>query len=127
MFALFAVVGMTQAQGKAEIKFDELVHDFGVVSDTVRELHHTFTFTNVGEGPLVIHQIFAHCGCTVTDYTEEPVLPGKTGTVNVTYNRYNMPAGHFRKGFTLRTNAKTEMLKLYIEGDAEEVKTEKNK
>ena len=118
---------MMQAQGKAEIKFDELVYDFGTVSDSQKVLYHTFTFTNVGEGPLVIHQVFAHCGCTVTEYTQEPVLPGKTGTIKVTYNRANMPTGHFRRGFTLRTNAKTEMLRLYIEGDVEEEAEETTK
>ena len=120
LFALFFGIGIVWAQGKAEIKFNEMVHDFGQLSDSVKVLHHTFTFTNVGEGPLVIHQVFAHCGCTVTEYTQEPVLPGKTGTIEVTYDRNNMPTGYFRKGLTIRTNARTEMLRLYIEGDVED-------
>lgn len=76
-----------------------------------------FTFTNIGDAPLVIHQAVASCGCTVPDYTKEPILPGKTGTIKVTYNGTGKYPGHFKKSITLRTNAKTEMLRLYIEGN----------
>lgn len=64
-----------------------------------------------------IHQAVASCGCTVPDYTKEPILPGKTGTIKVTYNGTGKYPGHFKKSITLRTNAKTEMLRLYIEGN----------
>ena len=77
----------------------------------------TFTFTNVGDTPLVIHQAIASCGCTVPTYTQEPVLPGKTGTIKVTYNGTGRLPGHFKKSISLRTNAKTEMMRLFIEGD----------
>ena len=76
-----------------------------------------FTFTNIGDAPLVIHQAVASCGCTVPDYTKEPILPGKTGTIKVTYNGTGKYPGHFKKSITLRTNAKTEMMRLYIEGN----------
>ena len=39
------------------------------------------------------------------------------GTIKVTYNGTGKYPGHFKKSITLRTNAKTEMLRLYIEGD----------
>ena len=94
MMLLLLGIGYTFAQNKAEIKFDK-------------------------KGPLVIHQAIASCGCTVPKYTQEPVLPGKTGTVTVTYNGTGRYPGHFRKSITLRTNAETEMIRLYIEGDME--------
>ena len=77
----------------------------------------TFTFTNIGDAPLVIHQAVASCGCTVPEYTKEPIMPGKKGTIKVTYNGTGKYPGHFKKSITLRTNAKTEMVRLYIEGD----------
>lgn len=77
----------------------------------------TFTFTNVGDAPLVIHQAVASCGCTVPEYTQEPVMPGKTGTIKITYNGTGKYPGHFKKSITLRTNAKTEMMRLFVEGD----------
>ena len=102
-------VAYTFAQGTADIKFDKTTHNFGTFSENDPVVTCTFTFTNVGDGPLVIHQAVASCGCTVPEYTQEPVLPGKTGTIKY--------PGHFRKSITLRTNAKNEIMRLYIEGD----------
>lgn len=105
------------AQGNADIKFDKTTYDFGQFSDKDPIVSHTFTFTNVGDAPLVIHQATASCGCTVPEYTQEPIMPGKKGTVKVTYNGTGRLPGHFRKSITLRTNAKNEMMRIYIEGE----------
>jgi hypothetical protein len=77
----------------------------------------TFTFTNTGDKPLVINQAVASCGCTVPTYTKTPVQPGESGTINVTYNGTGKFPGHFRKTITIRSNAKTEMVRLTIEGN----------
>lgn len=114
---LMVSISYASAQGKADIKFDKTTHDFGTFSENSPVVTHTFTFTNVGDAPLVIHQAVASCGCTVPEYTQEPVLPGKKGTVKVTYNGTGRYPGHFKKSITLRTNAKTEMLRLFIEGN----------
>ena len=81
MMLLLLGIGYTFAQNKAEIKFDKTTHNFGTFSEEDAVVTCTFTFTNVGKGPLVIHQAIASCGCTVPKYTQEPILPGKTGTV----------------------------------------------
>jgi hypothetical protein len=57
----------------------------------------------------------------VPEYTKEPVPAGKTGTIKVTYNGTGKYPGHFKKSITLRTNGKTEMIRLYIEGNMEAV------
>ena len=51
------------------------------------------------------------------EHTQEPVMPGKTGTIKITYNGTGKYPGHFKKSVTLRTNAKTEMMRLFVEGD----------
>lgn len=126
--ALMAVcsMGYTWARGEADIKFDELTYDFGTFSEDNPVVTHVFTFTNVGDTPLVIHQAMASCGCTIPEYTQEPVMPGKKGTVKVTYNGTGRELGYFQKSITLRTNAKNaEMLRLYVEGTmAEKAKKE---
>ena len=116
---MMSVVAISNAlaQGQAEIKFDKTTHNFGSFSEKEPVVSCTFTFTNVGDTPLVIHQAMASCGCTVPTYTQEPVLPGKTGTIKVTYNGTGRLPGHFKKSVSLRTNAKTEMMRLFIEGD----------
>ena len=60
---LVAMVATASAQ--AEIKFDKVVHNFGNFSEKSPVQKTTFTFTNVGNKPLVINQAIASCGCTV--------------------------------------------------------------
>lgn len=110
-------IGYASAQGKADIKFDKTTHDFGTFSEKTPIVECVFTFTNVGESPLVVHQAVASCGCTVPEYTQEPILPGKTGTVKITYDGTGKYPGQFKKSITLRTNAKTEMMRIYVEGN----------
>lgn len=117
--ALLAVT--VSAQNKfADIKFDSTTFDFGKFYSDSPKKTHTFVFTNTGNMPLIINQAVTSCGCTVSTYTKEPVAPGKTGKVNVTYNGLGKFPGHFKKVITLRTNAKKPLVRLYIEGDMEE-------
>ncbi len=112
-----------QGQKKyAEIKFDATTFDFGKFYSDAGKQSHTFTFTNTGNMPLIINQAMSSCGCTVSTYTKEPVAPGKTGKVNVIYNGLGKFPGKFNKTITLRTNAKTALVRLRIEGDMVERK-----
>jgi len=122
LFALLLIGSITTAfaQNPAEIKFSSLTHDFGKFSEKDPVKTCKFTFTNVGEQPLVINQAVASCGCTVPKYTKEPILPGKSGEIEVTYNGAGKALGHFKKSITVRTNGKVEITRLYIEGEMEE-------
>ena len=119
---LFAFVGFAVAQQKAEIKFDKLTQNFGSVSEKNPVQECTFTFTNVGQAPLVINQAVASCGCTVPSYPKAPIKPGEKGEIKITYNGKGKFPGHFKKTITIRTNATTEMTRLYVEGVMEEAK-----
>jgi len=120
---LFACVSFASAQdNQAQIKFDKVSHDFGTFSESNPVQECVFTFTNVGQAPLIINQAVASCGCTVPSYTKEPIAPGKTGAIKVTYNGKGKFPGHFKKSITVRTNGKPEMSRLYVEGTMEEAK-----
>lgn len=108
---------MVLAQGTAEITFDKTTHSFGSFSESNPKVTCKFQFKNTGDGPLVIHQAIASCGCTVPRYPKEPIKPGESGEVIVTYDGTGKFPGHFRKSITLRTNGKKEITRLYIEGD----------
>jgi hypothetical protein len=108
------------AQKPAEIKFDKLTHDFGTFSEKNPVVTYTFTYTNVGEQALIINQATASCGCTVPEYTKEPIKPGEKGEIKVTYNGTGKFPGHFKKSITVRTNGAVEMTRLYIEGEMTE-------
>ena len=118
MFIASATV--TLAQKPVEIKFDKQTHNFGTLNPDSAFATCVFSFTNVGEQPLVVNQAFASCGCTVPTYTREPIQPGEKGEIKVTYNGRGASASHFRKTVTVRTNGATEMTRLYIEGDIDE-------
>ena len=119
LMTLLLLCGITfaSAQKPAEIKFDKTVHNFGTFTDKNPVQECTFTFTNVGEAPLVINQAVASCGCTVPTYTKTPIAPGQKGSIKVTYNGTGKMTGTFKKSITVRTNAISEMTRLYVEGE----------
>lgn len=118
LFVFFmAAVGMSAQEKYSGIKFDTTEYDFGTFYRDVNKLSHTFTFKNVGNHPAVINQVITTCGCTVATYTTKPVLPGKTGTVNIVYNAIGRFPGNFKKTITLKTNSKKPIIKLHIKGN----------
>ena len=95
------------AQNPDVMKFKEEVHDFGTVPQG-KPVTTEFSFKNTGKEPIVIQNARASCGCTTPDWTKEPILPGKTGTVKATYNA--AAAAPFTKTVTVTTNVGTKML-----------------
>ncbi|UOB16995.1 DUF1573 domain-containing protein [Abyssalbus ytuae] len=96
---------------KIEFKADEI--DYGDIakgSDGVR----IFEFTNTGDVPLVISKVYSSCGCTIPKKPEEPILPGKTGQIEVKYDTKRV--GPIRKTVTVVSNADTPTIALKIKG-----------
>lgn len=124
LMTMLLVCGITMASAEkgAEIKFDKLTHNFGTFSEKNPVVNCTFVFTNVGDKPLVINQAMASCGCTVPEYTKNPIKPGEKGEIKVTYNGTGKFPGHFKKSITVITNGVVEKTRLYIEGTMEEAK-----
>jgi len=73
-----------------------------------------FEFKNTGKTAVVITNVKGSCGCTATDYTKEPVLPGKSAKVTATYNAANK--GAFTKTVTVTTSAETTPKILTLKG-----------
>lgn len=86
-----------------EIVFESEFHDFGEISEGM-VVKHTFTFTNEGEGPLIISNAQGSCGCTVPDWPRQPIAPGESADINVSFNSTGR-AGKQDKRVTLTTNA----------------------
>lgn len=99
-----------------EARFESTTIDMGTIPENKGPRTVTFSFTNIGDGNLVITSATAQCGCTKPEYSEAPVAPGKKGTVKVTYNPKGRP-GDFSKNITLRmANAKRGKVILKIKG-----------
>ncbi|MBS7233247.1 DUF1573 domain-containing protein [Flavobacterium psychroterrae] len=73
-----------------------------------------YEFKNTGKTAVVITNVQGSCGCTATDYTKEPILPGKSAKVTATYNAANK--GGFTKTVTVTTSAETAPQILTLKG-----------
>lgn len=70
---------------RTSIEFDTLFHDFGRIEQGEKVTHY-FTYKNTGDNPLIVTQVQPSCGCTVPDWTQDPVKPGEEGKVQVLFN-----------------------------------------
>ncbi len=118
-FVMLTTAFAQNAAKQADIKFDKTSHNFGTFSEDDPVVTCVFKFTNTGTAPLIIHQAVPSCGCTVPTYTKEPIKPGESGKLEIRYNGAGKFPGHFKKSITVRTNGKTKMVRLYVEGTME--------
>jgi len=112
--ATFAQTAPTATPAKAStltpenIQFVSDNHDFGTVAEGAAA-DYVFQFKNTGKEPLVISRVQPSCGCTIPDWSKDPVLPGKTGFVKASYGTQGRP-GHFEKSMTVFSNAGNKMV-----------------
>lgn len=98
------------------LRFIDTAHDFGNVKEAAGAVTHKFRFTNTGDAPLVILSATTSCGCTKPEFPKEPIQPGDTAAVSVTYNPAGRP-GEFDKNITVKTNStKGAKARLKIKG-----------
>lgn len=88
-------------QSKAQIVFDNIKHDFGIIP-YMSDGSHIYVVTNTGTEPLIIINCVKGCGCTAVDWTKDPIKPGGTGLVKATFNTRIL--GHFSKGVDVYSN-----------------------
>ena len=65
--------------------FVELSHDFGDIYQGDK-VEYVFNFENTGDTPLIITNIKVTCGCTATDWSRDPILPGEESSITVKFN-----------------------------------------
>lgn len=106
LFAVFFIAGV-YAQKAAKISFKETVHNFGSFSEKLGSVSCTFTFVNTGNIPLIITRATVSCGCTKPEYPVNPVAPGDSGQIKVTYNAVGRPGG-FEKNIFVYANTDPE-------------------
>ncbi len=111
----FASFLFAQPKTAADVaKFATETIDLGKVKQNVPATA-TFTVTNVGKEPLLIEQANPTCGCTISNYTKEPIGVGKTGVINATYNAAGV--SHFDKHLTVKFAGVDEVKSITISGD----------
>lgn len=91
-------------------KFETEEYNFGTVKQG-EVVNYEFKFVNAGKENLVINQANGSCGCTVPNFTKDPVKPGESGTIKVTFNSTGK-SGPQDRTVTLNSNAGTKILRL---------------
>ncbi len=79
-----------------KITFEKTEHDFGktIQGEMIR---YSFKFTNTGKSDLLISKVSTSCGCTVSNYSNQPIEPGEPGLIEVIFDSRG------RKGFQNKT------------------------
>jgi uncharacterized cupredoxin-like copper-binding protein len=99
-----------------EMKFaNDGKYKFGKIKDGDK-VTHDFEFTNAGKEPLVVTNCKASCGCTVPEWSQSPVLPGKTGKIHVVFDSKGK-AGTQVKTITVTANTEPSRSVIALVGE----------
>lgn len=95
----------SRVQKLPKISLDKKEHDFGTIQEgTVATTE--FIITNTGESDLVIANATATCGCTVPEWPKQPIAPGSSAPIKVSFDSNGKP-GQQSKMVTLVTNTES--------------------
>lgn len=114
--AIFSLTATVFAQKKVDdiAKFTTETINLGKIKQGV-PTKGIFTVTNISGQALIIEQANPTCGCTISDYTKEPIAAGKTGIINATFNAASV--GHFDKHLTVKFAGVDELKSITLSGD----------
>lgn len=98
MLPFFSFTVLKNTLPVAKVSWAAETHDFGEIQKG-KPVSVEFSFTNTGNEPLLIADVIPSCGCTVPDYSKEPITPGKSSVIKVTYNASTV--GAFTKTITV--------------------------
>lgn len=101
------------SNGNAGIAFDTSSHNFGEIPFSA-EAECEFIFTNSGKSPLVVTHVKSTCGCTIPEWSQEPVITGEKGSIRVRYDTHRI--GAFTKSVYVYSNAGNGVQRLIITG-----------
>lgn len=111
---VFKVSAQDAAKPSSGILWTETTLDFGKIEQG-KPVNAEFEFKNPSMVPLIISSVRPTCGCTIADYPKEPVQPGKSGKISVTFNAAS--SGFFQKSIVVSTNATEGNVSLIIKGE----------
>ncbi|HJX72439.1 MAG TPA: DUF1573 domain-containing protein [Bacteroidales bacterium] len=126
-FAIFVIfvfaisVSCSQTAGKDQtgengpkIEFTYTEYDYGTITEGADGTSE-FVFKNTGNEPLILSNVQSTCGCTVPSWPKEPVKPGETAKIIVSYRTNRV--GPINKSITVISNADSGPIVLRIKGN----------
>ncbi len=99
----FAILGSLAFISAQTIAFDQTTLDYGTVK-TGSDGHRYFVVKNTGDKPLVISKVQPGCGCTVPEWSKDPIMPGKTSLIKVGYSGMNQKGAWGPKMIEITSN-----------------------
>jgi hypothetical protein len=84
------------------VSFERTDHDFGTINEG-QKVSYTYKLKNTGQAPLIIQNAQPSCGCTVPEWTREPIPVGGTGFVKAEFDS-NGKQGVQNKTITVTAN-----------------------
>jgi len=76
-----------------------------------------FRCKNTGTKPLILANVRPGCGCTVADYTKEPILPGAEGLITASFDSNKTGAtGEVDKTIIVSSNTPVNPVYLHFKG-----------
>lgn len=88
-FLLIAGLIVNAQQSGPRLSFEKERHDYGTISlddlSPGEKFDLTISFTNTGNAPLVLSNVRACCGTSVSDWPQEPIMPGEGGIIEVNF------------------------------------------
>jgi hypothetical protein len=109
LFMGFTAQAQTEVANGPVISVDKDVHDYGEL-EKGGDPYCEFTITNKGNEPLIISNAKGSCGCTVPEWSKEPILPGESTVMKVKYDTKRV--GPINKSVTVTSNASNEPTKV---------------
>ncbi len=113
---LLCVSLSAQQPNTSQVTYKTLTHDFGRIQEADGPVSFTFEFTNTSQTAFIIENISVTCGCTTPEYSRQPIPPGRSGVIEVSYD----PAGRvgmFNNPIVVTSNNRRDQVRLTIRGE----------
>ncbi|NLA23511.1 MAG: DUF1573 domain-containing protein [Bacteroidales bacterium] len=113
----FAGIKVITAQNEpakpVDIIFEKTIIDLGEIKHGEDAIA-VFIYKNTSKKPLALTNVRATCGCTVAEWSKEPVKRRKKGTITVNYDSRRV--GAFNKSIRVFTDRQENPIQLQIKG-----------
>jgi hypothetical protein len=114
---LLAISHLMMAENKPVISFEKQEYNLGSIKFTSKskKIRFNYAFKNTGNAPLIINSVQTSCGCTISEWTKNPVPSGAKGHVYAILELKGT-IGVIRKTLFVYSNASKQVTQLYIKG-----------
>jgi len=119
LFVIITIMSCNKENKKLEnsvITFENELYDFGEIPSN-KNVTAVFKYSNIGNEPLLIHEIKTSCGCTVPEWEKKVIHPNEVGEIKIIYDAKHV--GRFRRGITVFYNGDDSPKKIIIKGEVD--------